>query len=88
MCLQAPLSHLAALPTPFQMYFSVKNGHLVTRKTRQRSVLGVPAGRGLNRCLDWDRLSQGPTLGRGTSPFMARAGLCLCPQAKESCSSL
>lgn len=56
--------------------------------TRQSSILGVPAGRGLNPCLDWVRLSQGPTLGRATSPIMARDGLCLCPQAKESCGSL
>lgn len=64
----------------------MKNGHLIIRKTRQSSILGIPADTGLNWRPGWERLSQGTALGRAASPFMARHGLCLCPQAKKSCS--
>lgn len=84
MCPPASLSCFAILPMPLKKSFSMKNGRLITRKTRQSSVLGFPADTGLNQCPGWERLSQGMALGRALSPFMARDGLCLCPQAKKS----
>lgn len=72
------------LLTPFKKSFSVENGHLITMAIRENSVLGISAREGP----DWERLSQGATVGRATSPSKGRDGLCLCPQAKKSRGSV